>query len=205
MIYHYTPIAGVFLIESERHEDARGWFTRNYCAEEFSDMGLEMSFAQCSTSFSEMRATLRGLHYQTVPFAETKLVRCVRGAIFDVVVDIRPESATFGQWIAAELDGADGTMLYIPVGCAHGFQTLAPNTEIFYQISTPYQATHSSGIRWNDPGLKIDWPLANPILSEQDSELPVLANNAKGGPATGGHAIQGIGDPAQAAETEAYG
>jgi len=205
MIYHYTPIPGAFLIEAERHEDSRGWFSRTYCAEEFSDMGLETSFAQCSSSFNEMRGTLRGLHYQTVPYSETKLVRCVRGAIFDVVVDIRPDSATFGKWIAAELSGADGSMLYIPKGCAHGFQTLAPNTEIFYQISTPYKAEHCSGIRWNDPGLDIDWPLANPIISERDSELPILTNNANGGPATSGNAVQAVTDYTPAAETASYG
>ena len=205
MIYHYTPIPGVFLIESERHEDARGWFSRTYCAEEFGDMGMETNFAQCSTSFNETRGTLRGLHYQTVPHAETKLIRCVRGAIFDVVVDIRPESATFGQWIAAELTGAVGSMLYIPEGCAHGFQTLAPNTEIFYQISTPYRADHSTGIRWSDPSLNIDWPLANPIMSERDSEFSILANNANGGPATGGHAVQASTEYTPTAETASYG
>jgi dTDP-4-dehydrorhamnose 3,5-epimerase len=192
MIYHYTPISGVFLIESERREDARGWFSRTFCAEEFSDMGMKTSFVQCSTSFNEMRGTLRGLHYQTVPYVETKLVRCVRGAIFDVVVDIRPESSTFGKWVAAELSSDDGTMFYIPEGCAHGFQTLMPNTEIFYQISTPYREEHSAGIRWNDPSLKIDWPIANPILSLKDSELPILANNANGGPATGPLATQAV-------------
>jgi dTDP-4-dehydrorhamnose 3,5-epimerase len=205
MIYHYTPIPGVFLIEPERLEDSRGWFSRNYCAEEFSDMGLETNFAQCSTSFNEMRGTLRGLHYQSVPYAETKLVRCVRGDIFDVVVDIRPESATFGQWIAAELSGADGSMLYIPAGCAHGFQTLVPNTEIFYQISTPYQAEYSNGIRWNDPSLDIDWPLANPIMSERDSEFPIMTKNANGGPATGGHADHAVAEYTPTRETASYG
>lgn len=202
MIYHYTPIEDVFLIESERREDTRGWFSRTYCAEEFSDMGLETNFAQCSSSFNEMSATLRGLHYQAVPHAETKLVRCVRGAIFDVVVDIRPDSPTFGQWIAAELSGANGSMFYIPKGCAHGFQTLAPNTEVFYQISAPYHADHASGIRWDDPGLAIDWPLANPIISEKDSELPFLANNANGGPALGGQAVT---DCSPSAKTGSYG
>ena len=152
-----------------------------------------------------MRGTLRGLHYQTVPYAETKLVRCVRGAIFDVVVDIRPESATFGQWIAAELTSAEGSMLYIPMGCAHGFQTLVPNTEIFYQISAPYQAEHATGIRWNDPSLEIDWPIANPIISERDSEFPILANNAKGGPATGSHPVPAAAGYTPTAETASYG
>lgn len=205
MIYHYTPISGVFLIDTERHEDSRGWFLRTFCAEEFSDMGMVTNFAQCSTSYNEMRGTLRGLHYQAVPYSEAKLVRCVRGAIFDVVVDIRPESATFGQWIAAELTDMDGSMLYIPEGCAHGFQTLAPNTEIFYQISAPYQAEHSNGIRWNDPSLAIDWPLPNPIISERDSELPILANNANGGPATGAHKIQELADFTPTERSASYG
>lgn len=185
MIYHYTPIEDVFLIELERREDSRGWFTRTFCAEEFSDMGLETNFVQTSTVFNEMCGTLRGLHYQTPPYAETKLVRCVHGALFDVVVDIRPESATFGQWVAAELSGDNGCMFYLPKGCAHGFQTLMPRTEINFQMSTPYHAEHSAGIRWNDPSLNIDWPLADPIISEKDSELPILANNANGGPALG--------------------
>lgn len=205
MIYHYTPIPGVFMIETERHEDARGWFSRTFCAEEFSDMGMVTDFVQCSSSYNEMRGTLRGLHYQTVPYAEAKLVRCIRGALFDVVVDIRPESATFGQWIAAELTSAEGTMLYIPEGCAHGFQTLAANTEIFYQISAPYRAEHSCGIRWNDPSLDIDWPLANPIISERDSEFPILTNNTGGGPATGAHAIRAAADFQPLARTASYG
>ena len=205
MIYHHTPIAGVFLIESERHEDARGWFSRTYCAEEFSDMGMESNFAQCSTSFNERSGTLRGLHYQTAPYAETKLVRCVSGAIFDVVVDIRPDSATFGQWIGKELSSSNGRMLYIPKGCAHGFQTLAPNSELFYQISTPYKPDHSGGIRWNDPGLAIDWPLADSILSEKDSNLPILANNANGGPAANGHTIQTTAKYTPTADTASYG
>ena len=205
MIYHYTPISGVFLIETERRDDSRGWFSRTFCAEEFSDMGMETNFVQCSTSFNEMSATLRGLHYQTVPYAETKLVRCVRGAIFDVVVDIRPESKTFGQWIAAELTDANGSMFYIPKGCAHGYQTLAPNTELFYQISTPYKEDHCSGIRWNDPGLAIDWPLANPIISEKDSKLPILRNNANGGPAMGGCSAAPAADVLPAAEIASYG
>ena len=194
MIYRYTPISGVFLIESERRADSRGWFSRTYCSEEFSEMGLETNFVQCSTSYNELRGTLRGLHYQTVPHSETKLVRCTRGAIFDVVVDIRPESPTFGKWVAAELSGNDGAMLYIPEGCAHGFQTLVPNTEIFYQISAPYQAACSSGIRWDDPSLDIDWPIATPIISERDSELPVLAHNINGGPATGNFTPQAVAD-----------
>ena len=200
MIYHYTPIPGVFLIETERHEDIRGWFQRTYCAEEFGDMGMVTNFAQCSTSYNEMSGTLRGLHYQTVPHAETKLVRCIRGAIFDVVVDIRPESPTYGKWIAAELDSAAGSMLYMPEGCAHGFQTLVPNSEVSYQISTPYNAAASTGIRWNDPSLKIDWPLPNPILSEKDRDLPTLANNANGGPAIGVQAVPAKADYAPPAE-----
>jgi dTDP-4-dehydrorhamnose 3,5-epimerase len=205
MIYHDTSIAGVFLIETERHKDARGWFSRTYCAEEFSSKGLETNFAQCSSSFNEKRGTLRGLHYQTAPYAECKLVRCISGAIFDVVVDIRPDSATYGQWIAEELSISNGSMLYIPQGCAHGFQTLAPNSEIFYQITTPYMPDHASGIRWDDPGLAIDWPLANPILSDKDSDLPNLANSANGGPASGGHQIQAAAEYASTVETAGYG
>ena len=175
MIYNYTQISGVILIESERQSDPRGYFARTYCAEEFRDLGLCAQFAQCSTSFNATRGTLRGLHYQAAPAAEAKLVRCVQGALFDVAVDIRPESPTFGQWFGAPLTAANGHMLYIPEGCAHGFQTLVDDTEILYQISVPYEADLSRGIRWDDPEIAIDWPQKEAILSERDQTLPRFA------------------------------
>lgn len=175
MIYHYTQISGVILIESERHSDPRGYFVRTFCAEEFGDLGLTSRFAQCGTSFNASGGTLRGLHYQAAPAAEAKLVRCVRGALFDVAVDIRPESPTFGQWFSTPLTAANGHMLYIPEGCAHGFQTLVDDTEIFYQISAPYEPALSRGIRWDDPEIGIDWPIKDAILSDRDKTLPGFA------------------------------
>jgi len=174
MIYHYTPISGVYLIEPERQEDARGWFARSFCAREFGDMGMAASFAQCSASCNARRGTVRGLHYQVAPAAEAKLVRCVRGALFDVAVDIRPASPTYGQWTSAELSALNGCMLYVPEGCAHGFQTLSDDTEIFYQISAEYQPALARGIRWDDPDIGIRWPLARAILSDRDRALPRL-------------------------------
>lgn len=179
MIYHYTQISGVILIESERRSDPRGYFTRTFCAEEFGDLGLTSRFAQCSTSFNATRGTLRGLHYQAAPAAEAKLVRCIQGALLDVAVDIRPESPTFGQWFGTPLTAANGHMLYIPEGCAHGFQTLVDDTEIFYQISVPYEPDLSCGIRWDDPEIGIDWPLKQEaILSDRDQTLPSFATTA---------------------------
>ena len=175
MIYHYTQISGVILIEPERRDDPRGYFARTFCAEEFGDLGLANQFAQCSTSFNAAAGTLRGLHYQAAPAAEAKLVRCVQGALFDVAVDIRPQSPTFGQWFGAPLTAANGHMLYIPEGCAHGFQTLVDDTEIFYQISVPYEPELSRGIRWNDPEIGVDWPIEETILSDRDQTLPGFA------------------------------
>lgn len=178
MIYRYTQISGVIQIESERRGDERGYFARTFCAEEFADLGLTSQFAQSSTSFNALRGTLRGLHYQSEPAAEAKLVRCVRGSLFDVAVDIRPDSPTFGHWYGTELTAANGHMLYIPEGCAHGFQTLEDNTEISYQISVPYEASLSCGIRWNDPDIAIDWPMKDVILSDRDRTLPGFATTA---------------------------
>jgi dTDP-4-dehydrorhamnose 3,5-epimerase len=184
MIYSYTQISGVILIESERHSDQRGWFARTFCAEEFGDLGLTAQFAQCSTSFNAKRGTLRGLHYQAAPAAEAKLVRCVQGALFDVAVDIRPESPTFGQWYGTALTAANGNMLYIPEGCAHGFQTLVDDTEVFYQISVPYAPELSRGISWDDPEIGIDWPIEEAILSDRDRSQPGFAISAPTFPET---------------------
>lgn len=178
MIYHYTKLPGVFLIEPERHCDRRGWFARTFSTDEFADLGLATSFAQCSASFNAERGTLRGLHYQAAPAEEAKLVRCVQGAIFDVAVDIRPESPTFRRWISVELTATNGHMLYVPEGYAHGFQTLVNNSEVFYQISIPYCRDLSFGLRWDDPELDIDWPVTGAIMSDRDRMLPFLAETA---------------------------
>jgi dTDP-4-dehydrorhamnose 3,5-epimerase len=175
VIYHYTRLPGVFLIEPERQRDRRGWFARTFCMDEFADLGMAASFAQCSASFNAERGTLRGLHYQAAPFEEAKLVRCVQGAIFDVVADIRPDSPTFRRWVSAELTALNGHMLYVPEGYAHGFQSLVNNSEVFYQISVPFRRELSFGVRWDDPELGIDWPVTGAILSDRDRLLPFLA------------------------------
>lgn len=164
-----TKIAGVWLVEPERHEDERGWFARTWCAEEFRAHGLVTEFTQCSASFNRRAGTLRGMHWQAAPHGEAKLVRCTRGAMFDVALDLRPDSATFRQWFAAALTAENGRALFIPEGCAHGFQTLAEETEVFYQITGAYRPESSRGARWNDPAFGIVWPLAGAILSARDA------------------------------------
>lgn len=160
MIFTPTKIAGVWIVEPERHEDDRGWFARTWCAEEFRKHGLKPNLSQCSASFNRLRGTLRGMHWQAAPHEEAKLVRCVRGAMFDVALDVRPDSATFKQWVSAELTPENGRALYVPEGCAHGFQTLADDTEVFYQIAGEYHPASGRGARWDDPALGIAWPLA---------------------------------------------
>lgn len=175
MTFTETKLKGVFIIEPERREDERGFFARAFCREEFRSHGLKTEFLQCSISYNKMKGTLRGMHYQASPHEEAKLVRCTRGAIYDVALDLRPGSATLRQWAATGLSADNRRMFYVPEGCAHGFQTLEDDTEIFYQISTPFHPESSRGVRWNDPAFAIDWPLPNPILSVRDSGLPEVS------------------------------
>ena len=175
MIFHETKIDGVWAIDLELIEDARGWFARTHCAETFASRGLVSSFAQCSASYNRRRGTLRGLHFQASPGEEVKLVRCVRGAIFDVAVDLRPGSPTFGQWVSVDLTAENRRALLVPEGCAHGFQTLTDDAELFYQISVPFAPELSKGVRWNDPDLAVAWPIEDPIMSERDRDLPGLS------------------------------
>lgn len=173
MIFTETELKGAFVIEPERLEDGRGFFARTWCAEEFEDMGLDPNLAQCSTSFNARRGTLRGLHHQAPPHAETKLVRCTMGSIFDVIVDLRADSPTRGKWTALVLSAENRAMVYIPEGFAHGFQTLADNSELFYQISAFYAPEASRGIRWDDPDLAIDWrQIEERVISERDNAFP---------------------------------
>jgi dTDP-4-dehydrorhamnose 3,5-epimerase len=169
-----TALDGPLLIEPERHADDRGWFARTFCAEAFARAGLPARFVQCSASFSRRRFTLRGLHYQDAPYAEGKLVRCTRGALFDVAVDLRA-GATHRQWIAHELSADNGLALWIPPGFAHGFVTLRDATEVFYQMTEPFRPEAARGLRWNDPALNIAWPVTEPILSPRDAALPFIA------------------------------
>lgn len=160
------------MIEPELRSDERGTFARTWCRRDFESHGLTAKLAQCSVSFNASRATLRGMHYQAAPHAEAKLVRVTRGAIYDVALDLRPTSSTYRQWFAAELSCENRHMLYIPEGCAHGFQTLTDDAEVFYQISEFYEPDAGRGVRWNDPVFGLNWPLSDPILSDRDRNYP---------------------------------
>ncbi len=171
MIFTETKLKGVCIIEPERLEDERGFFARTFCAKEFEARGLNPRMVQCSISFNKKKGTLRGMHYQAEPHAEDKVVRCTAGAIYDVAVDLRPESPTFKQWVAAELSASNRKMLYIPAGFAHGFQTLTDNSEVFYQMSEFYHPESARGVRWNDPAFRIVWPSENPTISPKDRNI----------------------------------
>lgn len=162
------------LIEIERVEDERGFFARSFCQEEFRRHGLDPVIAQCNVSWNRRRGTLRGLHYQAAPHEEAKVVRCARGAIWDVIVDLREKSPTRFKWFGVELTGQSHRALYVPKGFAHGFQALADDTEVLYQMSESYQADLARGVRWDDPKLAVQWPLPDPILSERDRGYALL-------------------------------
>lgn len=170
MIFSPTPLAGAFIVDVEPHADERGLFARTYSAREFSERGLCASYAECSTSFNHKAGTLRGLHYQVAPHAEIKLVRVTAGAVFDVIVDLRAGSPSRGHWFGVELSCENRRALYIPEGFAHGFQTLADGTEVFYQISSPYQPDAARGVRWDDPAFKIAWPRAVSCIADRDRQ-----------------------------------
>jgi dTDP-4-dehydrorhamnose 3,5-epimerase len=174
MVFTETPIMGAFLIQLEPLFDERGWFARTFDREEFSSRGLEPAVVQCNTSFNERAGTLRGMHLQSEPHGEPKLVRCTRGAIFDVIVDVRPASPTHRDWHAVELTPDNGRMLYIPVGVAHGFQTLADHSEVGYQMGHSYVADSAVGVRWDDPAFGIKWPdpPGERVISERDASHP---------------------------------
>jgi dTDP-4-dehydrorhamnose 3,5-epimerase len=175
VILQPTALDGVWIVEAQPKVDDRGCFARLFCAETFAAHGLQTAIDQVSLSFNARAGTLRGLHLQRPPHGETKLVRVTAGAIFDVAVDLRDGSPTYGRWIGVELSAGNRRQLYIPAGFAHGFQTLADATEIAYQISVPYRPETQDGVRWNDPDLAIAWPDPDgAILSERDRELPRL-------------------------------
>ena len=176
MIFLPTNLRGACIIDPQRLEDDRGFFARTFCQEEFAVHGLKADFVQCNISFNVRKGTLRGMHYQDKPHEEAKLVRCTRGSIFDVIVDIRKESATYRKWISTKLTADDHRMLYIPEGFAHGFQTLEDGSEVFYQMSEMYRPECARGIRWNDPVFDIAWPLPNPIISARDAGYPDFAS-----------------------------
>lgn len=172
MIFYPAGIRGVFEIRPELKTDDRGFFARSWCRQEFQEAGLNSALVQCSFSYNRKRGTLRGMHYQAGPHAETKVVRCTMGAIYDVALDLRQESPTFRQWTAVILTASNRHMLYIPEGCAHGFLTLEDNTEVFYQMSECYYPEAARGVRWDDPAFKIDWPDKVEVISERDRMYP---------------------------------
>lgn len=167
-----APLEGVFLINLEKREDERGFFARTFCSEEFREKGLETAFVQANDSFSIEQGTLRGMHYQLPPFAEAKLVRCIKGSLYDAVLDLREDSPTFGQSFGTILSADNRTMMYVPRGFAHGFLTLEPYTEVYYLVSAPYSPKFERGIRWNDPRFNISWPEPPRVISERDNSHP---------------------------------
>jgi len=172
MIFTETPLKGAFIIEPEPRVDFRGFFARTWCQRECLAHGINPAMVQCSISFNKRKGTLRGLHYQAAPFEETKLVRCTMGAIYDVIVDLRPHSTTFMQHFAVILSADNRKMLYIPEGLAHGFQALEDNTEVSYQMSEFYHPEAARGVRWKDPAFGIPWPIPDPILLDRDNNYP---------------------------------
>ena len=174
MIFHNTPLEGVYVIEFEPLCDGRGFFTRTFCMREFEAHGLRSAIAQCNISCNPKAGTLRGMHFQLAPTHEAKIVQCVSGGIFDVALDLRPKSATHKQWFALELSGEGRRMLYIPEGCAHGFQTLVHDSTIFYYMMDYYSPTHYRGVRWDDPSFGIQWPQppAQRVISLRDASWP---------------------------------
>jgi len=171
--FEETRLPGAFVIDLERREDSRGFFARTWCARELGDHGLSTRLVQANMSWNPRRGTLRGMHFQHPPHAEAKLVRCTRGAIHDVIIDLRRDSPTYKQWIGVDLTPENGRALYVPEGFAHGFQTLVPDTEVHYLVSEFYTPESEGGVRWNDPAFGIEWPdPANAFLSDKDASWP---------------------------------
>jgi len=175
VIFRETPLKGAFLIEPERKDDERGFFARTWCAEEFAAQGLNPRLVQCSISYNKKKGTLRGMHYQVSPYEEAKLVRCTRGAIFDVIIDLRQSSSTYTKHTTVVLSESNRHMLYIPEGMAHGFQTLEDDTEVFYQMSRVFHSESARGVRWDDPCFNIQWPQADRTISIRDRQFNTFA------------------------------
>ena len=176
MIFKTTKLKGAYLIEIESKKDKRGFFARTFCQRDFKKQGLSFDIVQSSISYNKEKGTLRGMHYQITPYGEEKLVSCLRGAIYDVIIDLRKNSPTYYQWLAVELTSQNNRMLYIPKGFAHGFQTLVDNSEIFYQMSEYYNPDSSRGFRFDDPTIDISWPTKLTVISQKDKELPLFEN-----------------------------
>jgi len=182
MIIKETKLSGAFLIGVQKMEDQRGFFGRSFCRREFEKAGLNIEVAQANVSYNKKSGTLRGMHYQEEPYSESKLVRCIRGAIYDVIADLRPGSRTFMQWAGFYLIEGDYTMLYVPEGFAHGFQTLEDETEVIYQVSQFHTPGFEKGIRFDDPAFGIRWPLEVRVISEKDRNWPGYSAAATFGP-----------------------
>jgi dTDP-4-dehydrorhamnose 3,5-epimerase len=180
MIFSESPLAGAYMVEMELLADERGFFARSYCAEEFAARGLGPELRQCSVSYNARAGTLRGMHYQAAPREEHKLVRCTAGAVFDVIVDIRPSSPTYRRWFAAELSAANRRSLFVPPGFAHGFMSLSEHTEVYYMISVAHSPELSRGFRWNDPAFAIEWPMPPTVISARDASYPLLDARGRG-------------------------
>jgi dTDP-4-dehydrorhamnose 3,5-epimerase len=173
MTFHETRIPGVLIIDSDVFRDERGAFVRAWLRDEFAARGLETAVAQASLATNRTRGTIRGLHYQTAPHEEVKYIRAIRGAVYDVAVDLRPESPTFREWVGVELTSDNQRMLCVPKGCAHGYQTLTDAAEVCYFVSAAYAPAHQAGVRWNDPAFGIRWPLGAPtVINERDATFP---------------------------------
>lgn len=177
MKFHETKLKGSYMIQYEPFHDERGYFERTFCKKEFEDHGLGSTVVQCNASYNKHKGTLRGMHYQVAPYEEIKLVRCIAGSIYDVIVDLRPGSPAYCQWFATELSSTNGRAMYIPEGFAHGFQTLEDNSMVLYNMSSFYSPGHARGVRWNDPAFNIKWPYNDPIISRKDSEYGDFQKN----------------------------
>ena len=184
MKFSDTAIPGAIVVDLDRHEDERGFFARTYCADEFAERGIELGIAQAGVSFNRRKGTLRGMHFQVDPAEETKLIRCTAGAVWDVIVDMRPGSPAYLQHFGIELSAANHRSLYLPAMCAHGFQTLADDTEVSYQFGDRYRAGHERGVAFDDPALGIEWPLPVTAISDRDRSFePLPARERTAGPA----------------------
>lgn len=176
MIFKETELYNTYIIEPEKLSDQRGFFARTYCSKEFTKIGIEFDIVQCSLSFNKKKGTLRGLHYQCAPYEEAKIVRCIRGNLWDVIIDIRPDSPSYKRWISVELTQDNDRAVFIPKGCAHGFQTLTDNTTVYYQMNTYYHPECARGFNYLDPFFAIQWPIPNITISEKDRKLNFFKN-----------------------------
>lgn len=172
MTFQKTGIEGAWLVQVEKQHDERGFFARTWCKREFSQLGLSDELVQCSIAHNRVKGTMRGMHFQREPYAECKLVRCTMGAVYDVIIDLRPASPTYKRHFGVELTAASCDALFVPRGCAHGYLTLADDAELFYQMSQFYSPAHAAGVRWNDPAFGVAWPAPVRVISRRDAEYP---------------------------------